>query len=157
MLAAVAAGGVLGAEARLGVSRALPTQPGRVPWGTLLVNVVGGLLIGVLMVVVLELTSPHRLVRPFLGVGILGGFTTFSTFSVDAVLLADDGHRLLAAGYVVATPVLAITATWVGMSAVRSLVRLRSQRAPARGGAAHAAAGRRPGRLPTTPEEGPLP
>src|SRR5437763_10088263 len=79
----IAAGGALGALARYGVSLALPTQPGHFPWGTFAINVVGCALIGVLMVLIMEVWSAHRLLRPFLGVGVLGGFTTFSTYAVD--------------------------------------------------------------------------
>jgi fluoride ion exporter CrcB/FEX len=64
--------------------------PDDFPWSTLLVNASGCVLIGVLMVLVTEVTEPHRLVRPFLAVGFLGGFTTFSTFGLDvqSLLLA---------------------------------------------------------------------
>ena len=68
------------------------------PWATFLINVSGCALIGVLMVTITELTSPHRLVRPLLGLGVLGGYTTFSTYSVEI-------HQMLAVG----RPGLALT------------------------------------------------
>src|SRR3982751_7026050 len=69
VLAAIAAGGVLGTEARYGLDVLLPHHPGQWPWATWLINVSGCFLIGILMMVIAELTSLHRLVRPFLGVG----------------------------------------------------------------------------------------
>lgn len=103
LLAAVAVGGVLGAEARYGIGLALPHEAGQFPWATVLINASGCFLIGILMVVLLELIRPHRLARPFLGTGVLGGYTTFSTFAMDAHQLL-VAHRLgPAALYVVLT------------------------------------------------------
>ena len=79
----IAIGGVLGSEARYGLSLAVPHPAGAMPWATFLTNVSGCALIGVLMVTITELTSAHRLVRPFLGVGVLGGYATFSTYILD--------------------------------------------------------------------------
>jgi CrcB protein len=112
VLLAIAAGGVLGSEARYGVAVALPHDPHGFPTSTLVVNVVGSVLIGVLMTVLVNLTSPHRLARPFLGVGVLGGFTTLSAFGVDTQrLLAGDAWPT-AAVYVVLTVVACLTAVW---------------------------------------------
>jgi CrcB protein len=121
VLGAIAAGGVLGAEARYGAGLVLPHAVGGWTWSTLLVNVSGCLLIGVLMVVITELVVPHRLVRPFLGVGVLGGYTTFSTATVDSLTLAEAGRPLAALGYTVATPVLAVLACAVGVVVTRLL------------------------------------
>ena len=79
VLGAIAVGGVVGAEARYGLGVLLPHRADEWPWATLLTNVSGCLLIGVLMVVIVERIRPHPLVRPLLGVGVLGGYTTFST------------------------------------------------------------------------------
>lgn len=92
----VAVGGVVGALARYGLALALPHEPGTWAWSTLLVNTLGAALLCVL----LTLTTDPR-VRLLLGVGVLGAFTTFSTFSVDAVLLVDAGRPAVAVGYVV--------------------------------------------------------
>src|SRR5690348_233451 len=73
VLVAIAIGGGLGALARYGLSQLLPTRPGEFPWATFFTNVLGCLLIGVLMVLITERWTVHRLVRPFLGVGVLGG------------------------------------------------------------------------------------
>lgn len=103
ILVAISLGGVIGAESRYGLGVLAPHDVRQFPWSTLVVNASGCLLIGALMVIILELTSPHRLVRPFLGVGVLGGYTTFSTFAVDAERLAMQHEPLLALGYVAAT------------------------------------------------------
>lgn len=112
LLAAIAVGGVIGAEARYGVGLLLPHHPGQFPWATVGINASGCLLIGVLMVVLLELTDPHRLARPFLGVGVLGGYTTFSTFATDTEQLILAHRGLLALLYVLATVVFCAAAVW---------------------------------------------
>lgn len=83
VLGAIAAGGVLGGLARAGVQAAFPYAPTGFPWATFGINLTGCLLIGVLMAVI-GARPVHPLVRPFLGVGVLGGFTTFSAYAVDA-------------------------------------------------------------------------
>jgi CrcB protein len=120
---AVAAGGALGALARYGVTIALPHDPGRFPWSTLLTNVVGCFLIGVLMVVVVERWTRRPLARPFLGTGVLGGFTTFSTYVVDTRTMTADGRPALAAAYVVGTLVLGLGAVVLGLRATERSLR----------------------------------
>ncbi len=114
VLAAVAVGGALGAAARYGVSVWLPSPPGTFAWSTFTVNVSGCLLIGMLMALIGEGRSAHRLLRPFLGTGVLGGYTTFSTYTVDAHVLLDGGHVRLGFAYLAATLVCALAAVWVG-------------------------------------------
>lgn len=121
LVLAVAAGGVLGAEGRYGLAGLLPHAGHQFPWSILIVNVSGCLLIGALMVLLLELTSPHRLARPFLGVGVLGGYTTFSTFAVDTVRLVDAHRPLIAAAYVGATAVLCLLAVFVATVATQQV------------------------------------
>jgi CrcB protein len=131
ILAAIAAGGVLGAEGRYGLSLLMPHEVGQFAWSTVVVNVSGCLLIGVLMVVLLELTSPHRLARPFLGVGILGGYTTFSTFAMDADQLLLSHRAPQALLYVVVTAVLCAVAVWAATVLARGVgrvVELRRQK-----------------------------
>jgi CrcB protein len=115
VFAVIAVGGGIGAVARYGVSVAFPQPPRDFPWPILLINTVGCALIGVLMVVITEVVTPHRYVRPFLGVGVLGGFTTFSTYAVDAVRLANAGRPAVALAYLVATPLAALAAVVVGV------------------------------------------
>jgi fluoride exporter len=120
-LGVIAAGGAVGALARYGVGLLLPHGAGTFPLGTFLVNVVGCLLIGVLVVVVTEWTQAHPLVRPFLVTGILGGFTTFSTYAVDSERLLADGRVGTAVAYLVGTLAAAVVATWAGIRSARAV------------------------------------
>jgi len=117
VLAVIAVGGALGSVARYGLNVALPYSGG-FPLSTFVENVAGCLLLGALLVVLTELRRPHRLVRPFLGTGVLGGFTTFSTYAVDSVTRDNAG---LALAYVVLTLLAALGATWAGITAARRL------------------------------------
>jgi fluoride exporter len=121
--AAVAVGGVLGALVRYGVGLLLPHQSGMFPWATLLINVSGGLLMGALIVAVAERGRGHPLTRPFLGTGVLGGFTTFSTYTVDAQQLIAAGRVGVAGAYLAGTLVAALVATWVGLALARRALR----------------------------------
>ena len=121
LLAAISAGGVLGAAARYGAGLLWPTAAGSFPWTTFWINVIGCGLMGILMVTVTEAFSAHRLVRPFLGTGILGGFTTFSTFSLDVAVLYERGEVAMAAFYVLVSVIVSIAALFAGMALVRSL------------------------------------
>ena len=118
-VAVVAAGGVLGALARWAAGLAWPTPPGAFPTTTLAINVVGCLLTGVLVVHVAEVRTAPPLVRPFLGVGVLGGFTTFSTFSYDAYQLLAGGHLATALAYLAATVVGSVGAAALGLALAR--------------------------------------
>jgi len=117
-----ALGGVLGALARWAVAEALPQTPGAWPWATFAVNIAGCLLIGILLAVLLARFPHSAWLRPFLAVGVLGGFTTYSTFAMDAVRLTDDGHPLLAAAYVLASVTGGVAAVVVGLLAGRAVV-----------------------------------
>lgn len=107
VVVAVALGGGLGGAARHGLSAVVPG-----PLGTLVVNVLGCALIGVLMAVAPRL---HPLARPFLGIGVLGGFTTFSGYALDAVRLGG----LAAFAYLLATLLLALGATFAALALTR--------------------------------------
>jgi fluoride exporter len=123
LLAAIAVGGVLGAEARYALGRLLESSAAGWPWATWLINVVGSLLLGVLMGVTAAQRRPHRLARPFLGVGVLGGFTTFSTAMVEVPGLLGAGRPGLALLYLVA-----VLAAAAGLRAVRGLSGRRGAR-----------------------------
>ncbi|WP_433061926.1 fluoride efflux transporter FluC [Dactylosporangium sp. CS-033363] len=123
VLGAISAGGVIGALSRYGVARAWPHAPGGFPWSTLVINVTGCLLIGALMVVVTEVATGRPLLRPFAGVGILGGYTTFSTYVVDVHRTASAGAPWTALGYLAATLVGALLAVWTGSALTSALVR----------------------------------
>lgn len=128
VVVAVAAGGALGAAARYGASLVRPTPPDAFPWTTLLVNVSGCALIGVLMVLVTESAAPpHRLVRPFLGTGVLGGFTTFSTYSLETQRLLSAGDTARGVAYMGATVLAATAAVWAATLATRSALARRTR------------------------------
>ncbi|MFE9727534.1 fluoride efflux transporter FluC [Streptomyces sp. NPDC005794] len=123
VLAAIAAGGALGAAARYAASLAWPAAEGAFPWAVFVVNVTGCALLGVLMVLVTERgTVTHPLVRPFLGVGVLGGFTTFSTYAADVSKLLARQEAVTAMAYMAATAVAALGAVWGAAALTRALV-----------------------------------
>lgn len=121
VLAVIAIGGGIGAVCRYALSQALPTRPGQFPWATFITNVLGCFLIGVLMVLITEVWSAHRLVRPFLGVGILGGFTTFSTYAVEMHGLLQPGSVGLAFTYLAGTLAGAMLAVMIGVWLTRAI------------------------------------
>jgi CrcB protein len=125
VLAAIAAGGAIGAAGRYLIGLAWPTPAGAFPVSTLAINLLGCALIGVLMVLITDVWSRQRLIRPFLGTGVLGGFTTFSTYAVDIQRLVAGAHMGAALLYLAATPIGALLAVWVTASATRRLVNWR--------------------------------
>ena len=129
VLPAIAVGGMVGASARYAAGRVWPTGEHAMPWTTMGINAVGCLLIGALMVAVVEVGGTHPLLRPFVGVGVLGGFTTFSTYAVDVVSLLDAGRPGLALGTAAGTLVVALGAVVAGVAAGRAVVRRNARRA----------------------------
>ncbi|MCX3060919.1 fluoride efflux transporter CrcB [Streptomyces sp. GXMU-J5] len=127
VLVVVALGGGTGAAARYGASLLWPTASGAFPWTTLLVNAVGCAVIGVFMVVISDVWAAHRLVRPFFGTGVLGGFTTFSTYVVDTRHLIEDGHPAAALGYLALTVCAALAAVWTAAHLTRRVIEWRSR------------------------------
>ncbi|MBT2414556.1 CrcB family protein [Streptomyces sp. ISL-12] len=121
VLAAVALGGGTGAAARYAATLGWPAGTGGFPWTVFWVNVAGCAVIGVFMTVT-DVWPVHRLLRPFFGTGVLGGFTTFSTFTVDFRQLAGTGHLPVALAYLAATPLAALTAVWLAASATRRVL-----------------------------------
>ncbi|MEM8936448.1 MAG: fluoride efflux transporter CrcB [Pseudomonadota bacterium] len=118
---AVAAGGALGAVARYGVSRAAMHWLGPAfPWGTLAANVFGSFLMGVLIAWLASREPQTTVLRAFLAVGLLGAFTTFSTFSFDVVALYRDRTIFVAAVYLFGSIVFAIGGLVVGLLAGRA-------------------------------------
>jgi len=127
ILGAISAGGTLGALARYGIAVAVPHSSRGFPIGTLIINVAGALLIGALMALLGHLRHPHPLIRPFFGVGILGGFTTFSTYVVDAQQLFVGSEAGVALLYLASTLLLGVAAVAVGAVLTR-LVLARASR-----------------------------
>jgi len=110
-----------GASARHGLELAWPAGSTGFPWATFATNVSGCLLLGVLMVVVVEHGAGHPLLRPFLGVGVLGGFTTFSTYAVQGTVLVQAGRPVVALMYLFGTLAAALAAIGLGILCTRSL------------------------------------
>ena len=106
--ALVGLGGAIGSIARWGVAEAMPPGTGGVPWATVAVNLSGAFLLGILMAVSLQTEA-----LLFLGTGLLGGFTTMSTFGVETVSLLKDDSTAVAALYVALNLLAPITA-WLG-------------------------------------------
>jgi fluoride exporter len=125
VLGVIAAGGAIGAVARYALLSAFPHPAAGFGWAAFAINVSGCLLIGILMVLVTEARQVHRLVRPFLGTGVLGGFTSFSTYVVDtqrALLAAAPRVALL---YAAGTVLAALAAAWAGITMTRALTGMR--------------------------------
>lgn len=119
ILAAVALGGALGSLLRYFVASAIPSNG--FPLGIFVVNITGGFLMGVIVELGALKLSLAPEVRAFLTVGILGGYTTFSTFSLDSVMLIQRGAYAAAAGYIAGSTVLSILALFAGLYLVRAL------------------------------------
>jgi fluoride exporter len=116
VLATVALGGVLGSLGRYAVGVALPHGDGAFPWATLLVNVSGAFAMGLLVAYLVDRPGAHRLARPFVGVGVLGGWTTFSALALEVVELGAADRAQTALAYVVATFLVGSLAVAAGSS-----------------------------------------
>jgi len=125
IVAMVALGGAVGAVARYGLALWVPARSGGFPWATFWTNVVGCAVMGAFMVLVTEIWAAHRFVRPFFGTGVLGGFTTFSTYAVDIQKLVDAGHPRTGLAYLAATVLAALTAVWLAATATRRVLKRR--------------------------------
>ncbi len=117
----VALGGAIGASLRYGANLGIGRLLGAAfPWHTLAVNVIGSALMGGLMVLLAH--RGQQQLAPFLMTGILGGFTTFSAFSMDTISLAQRGETALAAGYVLASVLFSLAAFVCAAAVTRSLI-----------------------------------
>jgi CrcB protein len=122
VLIAVALGGAIGSLVRYFVAGAVQSAawPG-FPWGIFVVNITGGFVMGVIVELgALKIQMTPEL-RSFLTVGILGGYTTFSTFSLDSVMLIQRGAYASAGAYMVGSVVLSVLALYAGLFLVRAL------------------------------------
>jgi fluoride exporter len=122
-LAAIAAGGGLGSVARYLLSAAFPAGHG-FPWAIFAVNVSGCFCLGVLMIYLLDVWPPHRYLRPFLAVGLIGGYTTFSTYAGGVMTLLTGGAPGTADAYALTSVLAALVAVWFGLKAGRAAAKL---------------------------------
>jgi fluoride exporter len=127
ILLVIAAGGALGSVARWALGEAIPSGHGSFPWATFLENVSGGFALGVLLVFVIDVWSPSRYVRPFLGVGVLGGYTTFSTYLLDTRNLIAADRVAIAGVYLFGTLAVGLAAVWLGIHVTRAYARSRGR------------------------------
>ncbi|MGN6818381.1 MAG: fluoride efflux transporter CrcB [Sphingomonas sp.] len=117
----VMAGGAVGSAARYGVGKlALGWLGPNYPWGTLAVNLIGGFLMG-LLAGILARTGGSEHTRLLLGIGALGGFTTFSSFSLDAILMIERGQWTTALLYALVSVVGSVLALFAGLHLVRAV------------------------------------
>lgn len=121
VLLAIAAGGAIGGAARYLLSQATPDT--LFPWSTFVENVVGCFLLGALMIYLLDVWPPTRYLRPFLAVGVLGGFTTFSAYTSETRELVQDGQVPIALTYLFTSVAVGLAAVWSGIRLARALTR----------------------------------
>lgn len=119
---AVAVGGALGAMARYGLGVWLVPAAGKFPVATFAANVSGCFLMGIVYVLVVDKALLPAAWRPFFMVGVLGAFTTFSTFAIEALALWQTAHHWVALAYVMASVILSIMAVWAGYSLCENLL-----------------------------------
>ncbi|MBT5331851.1 MAG: fluoride efflux transporter CrcB [Porticoccaceae bacterium] len=120
ILCGVALGGALGASLRYITVQLVEVQSG-FPVATLIVNILGSFLIGVCYVLILEKTLISEIWRPLLMAGFLGGLTTFSAFSLEAVALFEEGRWQMALSYIVFSTVFCIVAAFSGIQITRAI------------------------------------
>jgi CrcB protein len=122
MILLIACGGALGAVMRYGASLGVYTLMGRgFPYGTLFVNVSGSLLMGLLSIIMLERFNIGPEWRAAILVGLLGSFTTFSTFSIETLSLLEQGDMTKAFANIVLSVVVCLAAVWIGIGLGRQL------------------------------------
>ena len=117
----VMAGGAVGAALRFGLSHAVPMVAGAWPWATFVANVLGSLLMGVLAFWLVRKGAQGEQVRLLLGVGVLGGFTTFSAFSLEIAQMIENGQLAMAFGYAVSSVLVALTALFAGVALAKAV------------------------------------
>jgi CrcB protein len=119
---AIAIGGAVGSVLRYGVSTGVYSVLGRgFPYGTLVVNVLGSLAMGMLFVLLVERVSDNAVLRAGILIGVLGGFTTFSSFSIETFNLIEQGAVFKAVTNMTVSLFVCIAATWIGAILARQL------------------------------------
>lgn len=116
----VAVGGVLGCLARYAVSVGVGSMSNGFPLGIFVINIIGSTAMGVLVGVLAKTTPQYQNeIRLFVATGMLGGFTTFSSFSLDAITLIERGDIILAGAYILGSVLFSLVGLWLGLSAMR--------------------------------------
>lgn len=116
----VAIGGALGALARYWMTQMINSfWQSSFPWATIAINIIGSLCIGILFVAISERAVLHADFRYLLMIGLLGGFTTYSAFSLETILLIEKGDLLIAFSYILSTVIICLAAVWLGIKASR--------------------------------------
>ncbi|MGI8721972.1 MAG: fluoride efflux transporter FluC [Geodermatophilaceae bacterium] len=128
ILAAVSAGGALGGTARYGLERAFPVAGSGFPWATFAVNVAGAFVLSIVLVLIVALGPQRRYLRPFVAIGILGSFTTFSTWMLEVHDLATADRVGLASAYLGSSLLAGLLAAAAGVLVGRAAVRIRTAR-----------------------------
>jgi len=121
-IVAVFAGGAIGAVLRAWLGRVLETDHGAWPWATFVVNIAAAFVLGWFSTVLLERLPVSRFRRPFVGTGVCGGLSTFSTMQVETVRLVQDGHPVVALAYVLASLAAGILAMHLATALARRTV-----------------------------------
>ncbi|HEX5075529.1 MAG TPA: fluoride efflux transporter CrcB [Gemmatimonadaceae bacterium] len=121
----VALGSAVGGASRFALSSVIQQRAGTFPVGTLVINITGSLVLGFVMRYALGSTSVSAETRALLTTGFCGGYTTFSTFSYETIALVEDGDYRRAAFYVVASVVLSLAATFLGLAAANAVLDAR--------------------------------
>jgi CrcB protein len=121
----VAVGSAVGGASRFLLSSFIQQRAGTFPVGTLIINITGSLILGFLMRYALGSTSVSAEMRALLTTGFCGGYTTFSTFSYETIALMEDGDYRRAAIYVIASVVLSLAATFLGIIAANAVLEAR--------------------------------
>jgi CrcB protein len=119
VLGVIALGGMVGSTARFKLAEAIPTEPGHFPWATFWTNLSGSFLLGFGLIVLLERFPPSRYLRPFLATGILGAYTTMSTYLVDTAVLIKDGHTATGLLYGLGSLGAGLVCAYAGIVAAR--------------------------------------
>lgn len=119
LLLAIFVGGAVGALLRAGLEQAFPASGHDWPWATFLVNVIGAALLAYVATRLQERLPPSTYPRPFLGTGLCGALTTFSTLQIEVIRLCRNDHVTLAAGYLAASVILGLVLVQVATALVR--------------------------------------
>lgn len=119
VIAAIALGGMLGSTARYELAQAIPTPLGHFPWATFWTNMSASFVLGFSLILLLERFPPTRYLRPFLATGIIGAYSTMSTYLVETAVLLKDGHVSTGLIYGIGSVVAGLFLGYVGIVAAR--------------------------------------